>query len=160
MTRRIPPAIRPLEPADEARWRVLFRGYREFYRLEADEAVVSRVWSWLMDPEHECEGIAAVSAAGEVVGIGHFRPFARPSTGTVGIWLDDLFTAPEERGGGAARAIIERVAEIAGERGCSLVRGITADDNHRAQALYDQLGTRTNWVVYDGAPRPAASGSR
>ena len=144
-------AVRPLVAADEAQWRPLFRGYRDFYRLEPDEHVIDRVWGWLLDPAHEVRGIG-VKQHGELIGIGHYRRFARPSTGTVGIWLDDLFTKPDARGGGAARALLEAVRGIAAAEGCSIVRGITAANNHRAQALYDQLGTRTHWVVYDGLP--------
>lgn len=144
-------SVRPVEIVDEGRWRELFRGYREFYQLPESEAVVSRVWSWLNDPDHEVRGLVA-EADGEILGIAHFRQFARPSTGTIGIWLDDLFSVPDARGGGAGRALIQRVAEIAGEEGCSVIRGITASDNHQAQALYDKVGTRTNWVTYDGEP--------
>jgi RimJ/RimL family protein N-acetyltransferase len=147
-------SVRPLDPSDEPRWRVLFRGYRDFYRLQEDEEVVSRVWGWLMDPGHECQGLVADSENG-IVAIGHYRRFSRPSTGTVGIWLDDLFTTTEARGKGAARALIHRLAEIAGSEGRSVVRWITADDNHRAQALYDQVATRTHWVTYDAAPATA-----
>jgi GNAT superfamily N-acetyltransferase len=144
-------SVRQLDHADEAPWRVLFRGYREFYRLPADEAVVSRVWEWLMDPNHECRGLAAL-ADRNIVAISHYRSFARPSTGTVGIWLDDLFTSPEARGKGAGRALIERLTEIARSEESSVVRWITADDNHQAQALYDTVATRTRWVTYDAAP--------
>jgi RimJ/RimL family protein N-acetyltransferase len=144
-------AVRELTASDEARWRVLFRGYREFYRLAEDENVVSRVWGWLMDPRHECQALVA-EADDTIVAIGHYRRFSRPSTGTVGIWLDDLFTAQEARGKGAARALIERLTDIAGSERRSVVRWITADDNHQAQALYDQVATRTRWVTYDAAP--------
>jgi GNAT superfamily N-acetyltransferase len=139
-------SVRPLDPSDEPRWRELFRGYRDFYRLVESEEVVSRVWGWLMDPGHECQAVVAESVDG-VVAIGHYRRFSRPSTGTVGIWLDDLFTAPAARGRGAARALIHRLTEIAGSEGRSVVRWITADDNHPAQALYDQVATRTQWVT-------------
>ncbi|WP_282851750.1 GNAT family N-acetyltransferase [Gulosibacter sediminis] len=143
--------VRPIEASDEPRWRELFPGYRAFYQQPDSEDAVSRVWSWVTDPNHEVTGLAAV-AEGRVVAIAHYRRFARPSTASVGIWLDDLFTEPDIRGGGAARALITRVREIAGAEGCSVVRGITAEDNHRAQALYDQLASRTNWVTYDAAP--------
>lgn len=143
--------VREVRAADELKWRELFRGYREFYKLPESEEVVSRVWSWLLDADHEVSGLVAESD-GEIVAIGHFRKFARPSTGSVGIWLDDLFSVPDVRGSGAGRALIRRVAEIAGEEGCSVIRGITASDNHQAQALYDKVGTRTNWVTYDGQP--------
>lgn len=147
-------SVRPLDPSDEPRWRELFRGYRDFYRLEESEEVVSRVWDWLLDPRHECEALVADSVDG-VVAIAHYRRFSRPSTGTVGIWLDDLFTAPETRGRGAARALINLLTEIAGSEGRSVLRWITADDNRQAMALYEQVAIRTHWVTYDAAPATA-----
>ncbi|WP_332839704.1 GNAT family N-acetyltransferase [Brevibacterium yomogidense] len=122
-----------------------------------------------MDPRHECQGLVAesvlavepelgdesarvVQSGGGIVAIGHYRRFARPSTGSVGIWLDDLFTDPAARGRGAARALVARLTDIAGAEGRSVVRWITKDDNVRAQAVYDQVATRTDWVTYDAAP--------
>lgn len=142
--------VRPVTRSDEARWRELFRGYREFYHLPESEDVVSRVWSWLMDPDHECQGLVAQSADG-IVAIADYRRFSRPSTGTVGIWLDDLFTDPEARGRGSGRTLIARLQEIAADEGRSVVRWITADDNAQAQVLYDQVATKTNWVTYDAS---------
>ncbi len=143
--------VRPLSVADEKRWRELFRCYREFYELEASEEVVSRVWEWLHDSRFEFGGLVA-ELDGRIVGIAHHRRFLRPSTGTVGIWLDDLFTDSTARGKGAGRALIERLQQIAAAEGHSVVRWITAEDNHRAQALYTTLAKRTNWVTYDAAP--------
>ncbi|MBB2893206.1 GNAT family N-acetyltransferase [Flexivirga oryzae] len=147
--------VRPVDAADEARWRELFRGYRDFYRLPDSDEVVSRVWGWLMDPEHECQGLVAETADG-LIAIGDYRRFARPSTGTVGLWLDDLFTDPAARGNGAGRAIIARLTDIAASEGLSVVRWITADDNQQAQALYDQVAARTRWVTYDATPDDGA----
>ncbi|WGW10595.1 GNAT family N-acetyltransferase [Saxibacter everestensis] len=154
MTQTLPVTVRPLAPADEARWRELFRGYRDFYRLQESADVVSRVWGWLTTSEHECEALVAEGEDG-IVAIGHYRRFSRPSTGTVGIWLDDLFTDPAARGRGAARALIAHLTELAGMEGRSVVRWITADDNHPAQALYDQVANRTHWVTYEAAPAAA-----
>jgi RimJ/RimL family protein N-acetyltransferase len=144
--------IRPIEPADHDAWAVLFRGYRAFYELTPDEAVVDRVWSWITDDQHEVSGFVAV-ADGALIGLAHYRRFARPSTGTVGIWLDDLFVDPEARGHGAAGLLIEQLQSIAGAEGLSVVRWITASDNDRARALYDRVATATRWVVYDAVPR-------
>ncbi|MBK0418940.1 GNAT family N-acetyltransferase [Leucobacter sp. CSA1] len=151
MTAASTPDVRPLTTADEERWRELFRGYRDFYRLQESEEVVSRVWGWITDSAHECEALVA-EADGRIVALAHYRRFSRPSTGTVGIWLDDLFTDPETRGRGAAGALIRRLTEIAAAEGRSVVRWITASDNDRAQALYDRVATRTRWVTYDAAP--------
>ncbi|MFF8893056.1 GNAT family N-acetyltransferase [Brevibacterium casei] len=145
------PTVRPVTSSDESRWKELFRGYREFYKLPESEDVVERVWGWLSDPSHESEGLVA-EADGRIVAIADYRRFSRPSTGTVGIWLDDLFTDPDARGTGAGRALIARLQEIAADEGRSVVRWITADDNTQAQALYDQVATKTNWLTYDAAP--------
>lgn len=143
--------VRELRVTDEERWRELFRAYREFYRLPESELVVSRVWGWLHDSSAACGGLVA-EVDGRIVGIAHHRDFLRPSTGTVGIWLDDLFTDPEVRGRGVGRALIERLQAMAAAEGRSVVRWITAADNHQAQVLYDDVASRTQWVTYDAAP--------
>ncbi|MFM1724508.1 MULTISPECIES: N-acetyltransferase family protein [Rhodococcus] len=143
--------IRPLLPADEARWRVLFRAYRAFYELPESETVVSRAWGWLMDPRHECKALIAESN-GAVLGFAHHRRFSSPYTGTTGLFLDDLFTDPAARGRGVGRALIGRLTEMAAAEGRSVVQWVTAEDNHQAQALYDTLAKRTNWVTYEAQP--------
>lgn len=143
--------VRPVTADDEPAWRRWFTEYREFYRLVPDDAVVERVWSWITDPAHETNALVA-EIDGAVVGIADYRRFARPSTGTVGLWLDDLFTDPALRGRGVGRALIAELQAMADRDGCSVVRWITASDNVTAQRLYDDIATRTHWVTYDAAP--------
>lgn len=143
--------IRFLLPADEARWRVLFRAYREFYELPESEEVVSRAWGWFTDPRHECKALVA-EVDGEILGFAHHRRFSSPYTGTTGLFLDDLFTDPAARGRGVGRALIGRLTEMAAAEGHALVQWVTAEDNHQAQALYDTLAKRTNWVTYEALP--------
>lgn len=144
--------VRPIEPADRDQWAVRFGQYREFYNYEPDAAVVERVWGWLQDPGHETNALAACDAQGAIVGIAHYRRFARPSSGTSGIYLDDLLAAPELRGRGIGRALLAELADLAAREGRSVVRWITASDNATAQRLYDDVATRTSWVTYDLAP--------
>jgi GNAT superfamily N-acetyltransferase len=140
--------VRPVEPEDREAWAVLFRGYRTFYEIEGSADVVDRVWGWLQDPGHEVDAIVAV-LGGQVVGFAHHRSYSRPSEGETGLFLDDLFTAPDVRGRGVARALIERLTEVARERGAAKVRWMTAPDNHTAQRLYDDVAARTDWLTYD-----------
>ena len=53
------------------------------------------------------------------------------------------------RGKGVGRALITRLGEMAQERGFNKVRWITAEDNHTAQRLYDDMAEKTTWVTYD-----------
>ncbi len=144
-----PITIRPVAPGDRAAWDTLYRGYAAFYRVDQTEAMRNRVWAWLHDPEAESEGLVAETVDGRLLGLAHFRPFARPLSATTGGFLDDLFVAPEARGEGIADALIEAIRQIAIEREWSVVRWITAEDNYRARGLYDRLASRTGWLTYD-----------
>ncbi|GEK79661.1 GNAT family N-acetyltransferase [Agrococcus baldri] len=144
-------SVRAVAADDRERWAELFHGYRTFYKNARDEAVVARVWGWLLDEAHESRGLVA-ELDGEIVGIAHWRRFARPSVGQTGIWLDDLFAAPAVRGKGVGRELIARLQQTAAAEGASVVRWITADDNATAQRLYDGVATKTRWLTYDAAP--------
>ncbi|WP_426244070.1 GNAT family N-acetyltransferase [Nocardioides sp. LHG3406-4] len=142
--------VRPVVDDDRPAWERLFAGYRTFYEMPEDPATLATVWEWLRDPGHPVGGLVA-EVDGEIVGLAHHRRYARPSEGGYGTWLDDLFTLPQARGRGVARALIEAVTELASARGDQLVRWITDDDNSTARRLYDDLAVATRWVTYDRA---------
>jgi GNAT superfamily N-acetyltransferase len=150
--------LRPPTPDDRQRWRALYQGYADFYRVEQTDAAADRVWSWIHDPSHEVNCILAEDERGHVVGLAHYRTFARPLAASIGCFLDDLFVDPAARGGGAADALLAELRRRAGTEGWSVVRWITADDNYRGRAKYDQHATRTSWITYDMAPGPAGDG--
>lgn len=140
------------EEADYAHWRKLYQGYADFYRREMPDANAERVWSWIMDPGHEVNGLLVRDEDGVPVGLAHYRPFARPLTATTGGFLDDLFVDPRFRGTGAVDALFDALRQITAERGWSVLRWITMDDNYRARGKYDQVAQQTKWVTYDMAP--------
>jgi GNAT superfamily N-acetyltransferase len=145
----MPITIRPVEQHDRARWNALYQGYAEFYKVTQTDAMRDTVWSWLFDEAHETEGLVAVDDKGALIGLTHFRPFARPLSATTGGFLDDLFVTPASRGSGAARLLIEAVAQVGKQRGWSVIRWITAEDNYRARSLYDKVADKTKWATYD-----------
>ncbi len=143
--------IRPVRPADREQWAALYRGYRDFYEQTPDESVIDGVWSWLMDEARDFHGFVA-DRDGTLLGLAHWRHFDRPIVARVAVYLDDLFVAPEARGSGAAEALIRAVADEGRQRGWSVIRWITAEDNARARRLYDRLARATPWVTYDLTP--------
>jgi GNAT superfamily N-acetyltransferase len=145
--------IRYIEPADAAAWVKLYNGYREFYGLQADDEAVATTWAWMIGREFGLRGIVAADEQGQVIALANLRLFARPSVGKMGLYLDDLFTAPSSRGSGAAGALLKRAAQIAAEEGATVVRWITAGDNSAARSVYDAHATATPWVTYDMAPK-------
>jgi len=140
--------IRPVASGDRAAWGALYAGYAEFYGVDQSDDMRDRVWGWLMDTGHDVNGLVAV-LDGALVGLTHYRPFARPLAAATGGFLDDLFVSPEARGTGAAPALIDAVKAEGIKRGWTVIRWITADDNARARGLYDKVATQTAWVTYD-----------
>lgn len=140
--------VRPVRPDDATDWRVLYRGYADFYQVPMNDRILDTTWSWLLDPDHPLEGLIALRD-GQVVGLAHYRAQPKPLLGEDAGFLDDLFVQPEHRGAGAARLLIDSVAAVARERGWSTVRWITAEDNDRARRLYDRLARATHWVTYE-----------
>ena len=147
------PTVRDITEADADAWAVLYSGYRAFYELPADASVVATTWQWVLTRQHGMRGLVAVAPDGTLIALANLRTFARPSVARMGLYLDDLFTAPEARGTGAGGALLDRAAEIAGEDGAQLVRWITAPTNTTARRVYDAHATATPWVTYDMAPR-------
>ena len=150
--------VRAPVAADEARWRELYGGYAHFYGVEQSAEQADIVWSWLQDPHHELGCLLVEDERGRVVGLAHHRPFARPLAASTGCHLDDLFIEPAARGRGAVDALLGELRAMARTHGWSVVRWITAEDNHRGQAVYDRYADRTTWVTYDMAPEPPGSG--
>lgn len=147
-------SISIIRPSGEHRqaWNDLYAGYASFYRVEQTPDMREVVWGWINDPRGGVECLLAVNAAGEPVGLAHYREFVRPLSASRGCFLDDLFVAPSARGSGAAGRLLQALTDQARERGWSVIRWITADDNYRARGFYDKIARRTPWVTYDLTP--------
>jgi len=141
--------VRPLGDKDFFSWLGLFEGYSEFYESTLTDAKALRVWSWIIDKNHDLTGAVAVNDEGEFVGLAHYREFPRTLNADMGLFLDDLFVAPDARGAGVGKALMEFVKGYAGEHKLSQVQWLTAADNETAQVLYDEVATRTDWVTYE-----------
>tara|TARA_R110002110_G_scaffold16086_2_gene70497 strand:- start:3562 stop:4008 length:447 start_codon:yes stop_codon:yes gene_type:complete len=140
--------VRAAKASDQADWARLYAGYAAFYRVEQSDAMRAKVWSWVTDPQAEVRALVA-ERDGRLIGLAHYRCYARPLAASVGGFLDDLFVDADARGSGAARLLIEALTAIGREEGWTVLRWITAPDNDRARALYDQMAAATAWVTYD-----------
>ncbi len=70
--------------------------------------------------------------------------------GRPGLYLEDLFVRPEKRGKGYGRALLERLAQIAKERGCGRMEWAVLDWNDPAIQFYKKLGAAPmdEWTVF------------
>ena len=132
--------------ADRADWERLARGYKAFYKTEVSDREYDIAWKRLVD-EDGIHGLAA-RVDGKVVGIAHFL-FHTTIWAPTACYLQDLFTAPEARGQGVARALIEAVAERAREAGAARYYWNTQDHNATARMLYDRVARHHGFIRYD-----------
>jgi GNAT superfamily N-acetyltransferase len=141
------PSIRPFLSTDQADWHTLWRGYQTFYKADIPERTTRTTWERLLDEREPMHGAIAL-VDDRAVGIVHF--IEHRSCWTTGdyMYLQDLFVAPELRGRGVGKALIEFVYAQAQQRGCSRVYWLTHETNREAMILYDRVAEKSGFVQY------------
>jgi GNAT superfamily N-acetyltransferase len=135
-----------LDAQDRAAWEHLFAGYHAFYgRPNWPQENYDEAWRrFRQDDEIHARGAYDDT---RLVGIVHFLVHASTSSADV-CYLQDLFTAPEARGKGVARALIAEVERWAIDRGCARVYWLTQSGNDTARRLYDQVAENRGFIQY------------
>jgi GNAT superfamily N-acetyltransferase len=135
-----------LTARDRPAWQELFAGYHAFYgRPDWPQQNYDEAWRrFEQDDQIHARG---AWADGRLVGITHFLVHASTTSADV-CYLQDLFTAPEARGQGVARALIAEVQHWAQDRGCARVYWLTQSGNETARRLYDQLAENRGFIQY------------
>jgi GNAT superfamily N-acetyltransferase len=102
--------IREPSPADREQWDGLFNGYNRFYGRHGStalpDAVVDATWARIFDPKEPVHALVA-EQDGRLVALTHYLYHRSTTAIEMSCYLQDLFTAPESRGQGIARALIE-----------------------------------------------------
>ncbi|WP_103256728.1 GNAT family N-acetyltransferase [Tabrizicola aquatica] len=143
--------IRPLLPGDEADWRRLWTDYLTFYEASVAEPVYATTFARLLgdDPQDFSALIAEVD--GRPLGLAHYL-FHRHCWRIENVcYLQDLFVAPQARGTGLGRALIEAVYARADAAGCPSVYWLTQEFNSQARQLYDRIAKVTPFIRYTRA---------
>jgi GNAT superfamily N-acetyltransferase len=129
----------------------LMRGYCDFYEVDpSDEELLAMSRALIADPDREGTQLIARDEEGRATGFATiFWTWTTLSASRIGV-MNDLFVAEGGRGSGVADALIAACAERCREHGASSLDWTTAQDNNRAQRVYDRIGAKRDegWVEY------------
>ena len=121
------------------------------YEKEPDAVVATEqdIASRLFDPDTTTDAVICLSE-GRPVGFAVY--FLNFSTwlGRNGLFLEDLYVSPEQRGNGFGKALFKYLARLAVERGCGRFEWNVLDWNEPAIRFYESLGAKaqSEWIGY------------
>jgi len=143
--------IRQVATYDYDQWLTLWDGYNAFYGRSGDTALDPEIthitWTRFFDSYEPVNALVA-ELDGQLLGLTHYI-YHRTTTAITPIcYLQDLFTAPDARGKGVARALITEVYRLAKLAGSPRVYWQTHETNHTAMLLYNKVAERSGFVIY------------
>ena len=127
----------------------MIRALAEYEHL-LDEVVATEevLEEWLFDKE-KAEVLFPMLEGKEIGFALYFHNFST-FLGRAGLYLEDLYIQPEYRGRGYGRKVLQKLAQIAVERGCGRLEWWCLDWNASSIAFYKNLGAQPmdEWMVY------------
>ncbi|KEY57137.1 GNAT family N-acetyltransferase [Serratia sp. DD3] len=100
--------------------------------------------------EHASAEALICSVDGKPAGYAVFFMSYSTWLGKSGIYLEDLYIAPQFRGAGSGKALLRHIAQLACERGCGRLEWSVLDWNQPAIDFYLSIGaaSQDEWVRY------------
>jgi GNAT superfamily N-acetyltransferase len=140
---------RPVEAGDHADWRRLWQLYCETLGTVLPDAVTAATWQRILAPDQPIWCLVVAGADGRLAGFANYLLHPHTWSTQLVCYLEDLFVAPDTRGSGAARALIDDLVARGRSQGWRRVYWHTHENNYRARTLYDGVTPRTDYVRYD-----------
>jgi GNAT superfamily N-acetyltransferase len=136
--------IRPATAVDVPLVLDFIRGLATYEKLlDEVEATAERLTATLF-PDNGRPAAECVLAEADGIPAGFALFFTNYSTflAKPGLYLEDLFVNPEQRGRGIGRALLLHLARLANQRGCGRMEWSVLDWNQPAIDFYEALGAR------------------
>ena len=132
--------LRAAEPRDVDAIVRLIHGLAEFEQLgHLVRATPETLAPHLFGARPVVEAVVAESA-GRVVAFALFFTNFSTFLAAPGLYLEDLFVEPEQRGRGIGQALLEHLARLAATRGCGRFEWSVLDWNEDAIRFYQRMG--------------------
>jgi len=157
--------VRPAAATDVTTLLELFGELAEYEHLEHElKATEEQLGEALFGARPAAEALIA-ERDGEALGYALFFPTFSSFLASTGVWLEDLFVRPANRGEGVGKALLEAVAGLVRERGGERLEWAALDWNELALGFYRGIGatTKNEWITHrlDGeALSDLATGAR
>ena len=150
------PRIRAIRPDDVDAVVAMVYELAEYERLvEECHLTTEQLQTALFGPQPALFGLVAESTGPDGTDsrvVGYALYFLNFSTweGVHGIYLEDLYVRPDQRGSGLGRALLTGLAGIANDRGYARVEWSVLDWNEPSIAFYRSLGAlpMDGWTVF------------
>ncbi|MDU8910585.1 GNAT family N-acetyltransferase [Aestuariicoccus sp. MJ-SS9] len=140
--------VRALRAEDKEAWRELWKAYLAFYETTVPDEVYDSTFDRLLGDDPRDFNALVAESGGALVGLTHYL-FHRHAWKIEEVcYLQDLYAAPEVRGLGVGRKLIEAVYAEADRHGAPTVYWLTQDFNETARRLYDRIGALTPFIKY------------
>ncbi|MGN6364439.1 N-acetyltransferase family protein [Asticcacaulis taihuensis] len=139
--------VMPATEDDKAEWLPLWRAYLDFYKQALDDEITDLTFARALESGENLNLLVAKSD-GRIIG---FATYVLHRSSWARDWycyLEDLFVAEDQRGRGVARALIAAVAEAGKAKGAERLYWVTDEANKTAQALYEKLATKTDFIQF------------
>jgi GNAT superfamily N-acetyltransferase len=137
-----PCVIRPATPADVPALVALIRELAVFEKLEhLVQATPEKLHPQLFGPRPAAEAVVAtLTPEGPPVGFALFFHNFSTFLAQPGLYLEDLYVQPAQRGLGIGKALLQHLGALAVDRGCGRFEWSVLDWNENAIAFYRRMG--------------------
>ena len=152
------PVFRFAEEDDVGKILFFIRELAAYEKLESEVVATEELLrEWIFE-KNKAE-VLFVQCGGEDVGFALFFHNFSTFLGRAGIYLEDLYVMPEYRGKGLGKALLQRLAQIAVERGCGRLEWWCLEWNRPSIDFYLSLGAQPmdEWTVYRVADKALPS---
>ncbi len=142
--------IRPASSEDVPTIFQLIRDLAEYERAPNDVVATEEGLREVLFGEHPAAEVLLAIEGERTVGFAVFFHSFSTWLGRRGLYLEDLFVRPEDRGKGYGKALLVALAQIARERKCGRMEWAVLDWNEPAIKFYRTLAATPNeeWTIF------------